>query len=231
LVFESVCPQGKEEIQLLNNADIAELVKKGRDDSKERKFVESVEAILTFKDVDPKKTDLNINEVLYLPHPGSDRPKVCFIGSGDLLLRAKNAGADATFEQSQLEGFAGNKKEAKKLARDYDFFLADTAVMARIGKILGQYLGPRGKIPTPVPPNAPVEAMIARMRSATRVRSRASLGVGAKIGDKKLTDDQLAENIAAMVQTVQRKLPGGEKNLRTLIVKTSMGKPAKRGFS
>jgi large subunit ribosomal protein L1 len=55
--------------------------------------------------------------------------------------------------------------------------------------------------------------------------------VGAKIGDRKLTDAQLAENIAAMVQTIQRKLPGGEKNLRTLIVKTSMGKPARRGIS
>jgi len=215
---------------LLNNAEIAELVKKGKEDSKERKFSESVEAILTFKDVDPKKTDLNINEVVYLPHPGSRQPKICFIGSGDLLLRAKNAGADATLEQSQLEAFAGNKKEAKKLAREYDFFLADTALMARIGKILGQFLGPRGKIPTPVPPNAPVETMIARMRGATRVRSRASLGVGAKVGDKKLSDSDLAENIAAMLQTVQRKLPNGEKNLRTLTVKTSMGKPARRGI-
>lgn len=209
---------------MLSNAQLAELVKKGKE-GKERKFPESFEAILTFKEVDPKKTDLNINETVYLPHPGSHKSTVCFIGSGDLLLRAKNAGVDGTLEPSQLENFAGNKTEAKRLARQYDFFLADTALMPRIGRILGQSLGPKGKIPTPVPPNGPIEAMINRTRSAVRVRSRASLAVAAKVGDKKLSDSDLAENILAMVQAVQRKLPNGERNIRSVIVKTSMGKP------
>jgi large subunit ribosomal protein L1 len=205
---------------------LAEIVKKGRE-SKERKFPESIEAILTFKEVDPKKTDLNINETIYLPHPGSHRSSICFIGSGDLLLRAKNAGVDGTLEPSQLENFAGNKKEAKKLARQYDFFLADTALMPRIGRILGQSLGPKGKIPTPVPPNTPIEAMINRTRNAVRVRSRASLAVASKVGDRKLSDSDIAENILAMVQAVQRKLPNGERNIRAVIVKTTMGKPVK----
>ena len=133
---------------MLTNVQLADLVKKGKE-SKERKFAESFESVITFKDVDPKKTDLNINETLYLPHPGSHKSTICFIGSGDLLLRAKNAGVEGTLEPSQLENFSGNKKEAKKLARQYDFFLADTALMPRIGKLLGTSLGPKGKIPTP----------------------------------------------------------------------------------
>ena len=216
---------------MLSTQQLTDLIKKGKSEAKERKFNEAVEVILTLREVDAKKADLNVNETVYLPHPTSRVARICFIGASDMALRAKNAKVDSVIDPSQLEALAGDKKEAKMFARSYDFFLSDTALMPRIGKILGQYLGPRGKIPTPVPPNAPVEAMITRMRSATRVRSRASLGVGAKIGDRKLTDVQLAENIAAMVQTVQRKLPGGEKNLRTLIVKTSMGKPAKRGLS
>lgn len=211
---------------MLSNAQLAEIVKKGKE-SKERKFPESVEAILTFKEVDPKKTDLNINETIYLPHPGSHRSSICFIGSGDLLLRAKNAGVDGTLEPSQLENYAGNKKEAKKLARQYDFFLADTSLMPRIGRILGQSLGPKGKIPTPVPSNAPIEAMITRTRSAVRVRSRASLAVASKVGDRKLSDSEVADNILAMVQAVQRKLPNGERNIRSVIVKTTMGKPVR----
>ncbi len=212
---------------MLSNAQLAEIVKKGKE-SKERKFPESVEAIVTFKEVDPKKNDLNINETVYLPHPGSHRATVCYIGSGDLLLRARNAGADAVLEPSQLENFAGNKSEAKKLAAKYDFFLAETALMARIGKVLGTVLGPRGKIPTPVPPNAPIEAIISRTRTAVRVRSRAALGVGAKVGDRKLSDAELADNIQAMVQAVQRKLPNGDRNIRSIIVKTSMGKPVRQ---
>jgi len=209
---------------LLSNVQIAELVKKGKESDKERKFPESVEAFLTFRDVDPKKVDLNINETVYLPHPGSHRASICFVGSGDLLLRAKNAKVDGAIEPSQLESYAGNKKEAKNLARQYDFFLADTALMPRIGRILGQYLGPRGKIPQAVPPNAQIETMISRTRSAVRVRSRGTLGVSGLVGDKKLSDPEIADNIMAVIQAVQKKLPNGDKNIRTVAVKTTMGK-------
>ncbi len=213
---------------MLSNQQLVELVKKGRDQSKERKFTQSVEVILTLKEVDPKKTDLNINEIVYLPHPTTKQARICFIGSGDLLLRAKAAKANLVMDQSQLENYAGNKKDAKKLARSYDFFLADTALMPRIGKILGQALGPKGKIPTPVPPNASVEAMITRMRTAVRVRSRGSLGIMAKAGDSTLSEPNLAENIQAVVVAVAKKLPNGDKNVKTIMVKTTMGKPAKQ---
>lgn len=213
---------------MLSTQQLAELAKKGKSQSKERKFTQSVEVILTLKELDPKKTDLNINEIVYLPHPASKNAKVCFIGSGDLALRAKTAKADLVMDPSQLENYAGSKKDAKKLARSYDFFLADTALMPRIGKVLGQALGPKGKIPTPVPPNASVETMINRMRTAVRVRSRGSLGVMAKAGDSTLSEPDLAENIQAVVAAVTKKLPNGDKNVKTLMVKTAMGKPAKQ---
>lgn len=213
---------------MLSNQQLAELVKKGKEQSKERKFTQSVEVILTLKDVDPKKTDLNVNEIVYLPHPVTRKARICFIGSGDMALRAKNAKVDNVVDPSQLENYAGSKKEAKKLARAYDFFLADTALMPRIGKILGQSLGPKGKIPTPVPANAPVEAMIQRMRAAVRVRGRGSLGIAAKAGDTSLSESDLAENILAVVQAAQKKLPNGDRNIKTVMVKTTMGKPAKQ---
>jgi len=213
---------------MLSTQQLAELVKKGKDQSKERKFTQSIEVILTLKEVDPKKTDLNINEIVYLPHPTARNARICFIGSGDLAVRAKNAKADLVIDPSQLENYAGSKKDAKKLARSYDFFLADTALMPRIVKILGQALGPKGKIPTPVPPNASVEAMINRMRTAVRVRSRGSLGVMAKAGDSKLSEPDLAENIQAVVAAIAKKLSNGDKNVKTVMVKTAMGKPAKQ---
>ena len=213
---------------MLSNQQLAELVKKGKEQSKDRKFTQSVEAIVKLKDVDPKNTDLNINEILYLPHPTAKQARICFIGTGDLAVRAKNAKADLVMDPSQLENYAGSKREAKKLARSYDFFLADTALMPRIGRVLGQALGPKGKIPTPVPPNAQVEAMIQRMRTAVRVRSRGSFGVAAKVGDATLSEAFLADNILAAVQAVSKKLPNGDRNIKTIMVKTSMGKPAKQ---
>jgi large subunit ribosomal protein L1 len=213
---------------MLSNQQLAELAKKGKEQSKQTKFPQSVEILIALKEVDPKKTDLNINEIVYLPHPVAKQARICFIGSGDLAVRAKNAKANLVMDPSQLENYGGSKRDAKKLARSYDFFLADTALMPRIGKVLGQALGPKGKIPTPVPPNSPVEAMINRMRTAIRVRSRGSLGVMAKVGDSKLTDPELAENIVAVVSVVSKKLPNGDKNIKTVMVKTTMGKPAKQ---
>lgn len=213
---------------MLSNQQLAELAKKGKEQAKETKFSQSVEVMITLKEVDPKKTDLNINEIVYLPHPASKQARVCFIGSGDMAVRAKNAKASLVIDPSQLENYGGSKKDAKKLARSYDFFLADTALMPRIGKVLGQALGPKGKIPTPVPPNSPVEAMINRMRTAIRVRSRGSLGVMAKVGESKQTEPELADNIVAVVNAVTKKLPNGDRNIRTIMVKTTMGKPAKQ---
>lgn len=213
---------------MLSNQRLAELVKKGKDQANEAKFTQSVEVMITLKEVDPKKTDLNINEIVYLPHPTSRQAKICFIGSGDMAVRAKNAKADLVMDPSQLENYGGSKRDAKKLARSYDFFLADTSLMPRVGKVLGQALGPKGKIPSPVPPNSPIEAMVNRMRTAIRVRSRGSLGVMAKVGDSKLTEPELAENILAVVNAVTKKLPSGDRNIRTIMVKTTMGKPAKQ---
>ena len=213
---------------MLSNQQLAELVKKGKGQSAERKFTQSVEVLISLKEVDPKKTDLNINEIVYLPHPMSKQARVAYNGTGDLAVRAKNAEANLVMEPAQLENYGGSKRDAKKLARSYDFFLADTALMPRVGKILGQSLGPKGKIPSPVPPNSPIEAMINRMRTAVRVRSRGSLGVMAKVGDAKLSDADLAENIVAVVNAVTKKLPNGDRNIKAIMIKTTMGKPAKQ---
>lgn len=216
---------------MLSNPQLAELAKKGKEQSPQRKFKQSVEVLISLKEVDPKKTDLNINEIVYLPHPMSKQARVCYIGSGDLAVRAKNAKADMVIDPAQLENYGGSKRDAKKLTRSYDFFLADTALMPRIGKVLGQALGPKGKIPSPVPPNSPIEAMINRMRTAIRVRSRGSLGVMAKVGDASLADSELADNIVAVVNAVTKKLPNGDRNIKMLMVKTTMGKPAKQAVA
>ena len=213
---------------MLSNQQLAELVKKGKGQSKETKFTQSVEVLISLKEVDPKKTDLNINEIVYLPHPATKQARVCFIGSGDLAVRAKNSKANLVMDPAQLENYGGSKRDAKKLVRSYDFFLADTALMPRVGKVLGQALGPKGKIPSPVPPNSPIEAMINRMRTAIRVRSRGSLGVMARVGDSKLSEADLAENIVAVVNAVSKKHPNGDRNIKTVMVKTTMGKPAKQ---
>jgi large subunit ribosomal protein L1 len=213
---------------MLSKSQIQEQVGKARtEDYEKRKFQQSFELILRLKDIDVKKSDLNINEVVFLPNKLSELAKVCVFASGDNAVRAQRAGADRVIESGELDRLASEKRSAKKLAREYQFFLADTSLMPKIGKILGQFLGPKGRMPAPVPPAAPIEAMLTRYRTAVRVKARGSLSVSGKIGDESLDDSKVAENALAVIGQVEKKLPNGEKNIDSLLVKKTMGKVTK----
>jgi large subunit ribosomal protein L1 len=108
--------------------------------------------------------------------------------------RARRAEADRIIEVDELDRLGTNKKEAKKLAKAYDFFLSDTALMATVGRSLGQFLGPKGKMPTPIPYGAPIESILTRLRGSVRIRSRNQLNISTKIGDEKMDDKQHIQN-------------------------------------
>jgi len=202
------------------------MVKEAKTATKERKFKQSVELIITFKDIDVKK-GFAINEVVQLPKTSSPAT-VCIIATGDMSVKAKSAKADSVIGTEELEKFGANKRESRKFINKYDFFLADTKVMPTVGKTLGQLLGPRGKMPTPVPFDASIEAFLERFRSCIKVRTRASLSISCKIGDVTMEDTDLAINAHAVLSAIEKKLPNGEKNMKKILVKTTMGKPIKQ---
>lgn len=88
-------------------------------------------------------------------------------------------------------------------------------------------LGPRGKMPIPVPFNAPIESFLDRFRSSIRVKVKNSLSMSCKIGDESMDDNDLAANAHAILNAIEKKLPSGDRNIRRVMVKTSMGKPVK----
>lgn len=212
---------------MTTQGQVLELIKQARKSGVERKFTQAIEMVVTLKDIDTKKQEMNVNEVIFLPNRFGSEPKICVIASGDLALRAEKAQVDKVVMPDELNSLATNKRKAKKLARTYSFFLAETGLMATIGRLLGPYLGPRGRMPAPLPPNAPIEAMVKRFRQSVRMRGKGQLSIACKVGDVKMDDNKLAENIATVLTEVERKLPSGPKNVKELLIKMSMGKPAK----
>jgi len=211
---------------LITETQLAEVVKKAKEATKKRKFTQSIELIINFKDIDVKK-GFAINEVVQLPKTSSPAT-VCVIATGDMSQKAKAAKADAVIGNDELTKFESNKRESRKFINKYDFFLADTQIMPTVGKALGQLLGPRGKMPTPVPFNAPIDAFLSRFRTSIKVRTRASLSVSCKIGDESMEDTDLAINAHSVISAIEKKLPNGEKNIKKILVKTTMGKPVKQ---
>jgi large subunit ribosomal protein L1 len=211
---------------MINESQLAQMITEAKKSTKQRKFKQSVEIIMVFKDIDVKK-GFAINETVQLPRKLNHPASVCVIASGDLGLKAKNANADMVVDSTQITQTGTNKRESRKLINGYDFFLADTQVMANVGKMLGQFMGPRGKMPTPIPFNAPIDSILERFRSSIRVRLRNSLSLACKIGDETMSDEDLAANANAVINTIEKKLPSGDKNIKKIMIKTTMGKIAK----
>ena len=208
---------------MVNETQLVEVIKQVKESDKTRKFQQSIELILVFKDIDVKK-GFAINETIQLPKKMSKSASVCIIAAGDLGIKAKNAKADRVMNEAELIQLGKNKRESRKVINKYDFFLADTKLMPTVGKVLGQLLGPRGKMPTPIPFNAPVEALLERFRTSVKVKVRGSLSLSCKIGEESMEDADLAANANTVAAAIEKKLPNGDKNIRKIMIKTTMGK-------
>ena len=210
---------------MVNESQLVGVIKQAKENDKDRKFTQSVEMIMVFKDVDVKK-GFAINETVQLPK--KTKPALlCIMASGDMGIKAKNAKADMVMNEDEVTKLSADKKKSKNLINKYDFFLADTKLMPTVGKKLGQLLGPRGKMPTPVPFNAPIESFLERFRSSVKIRAKGSLSMSCRIGEESMDDADLAANANAVATAIEKTLPNGSKNVKKIMFKTTMGKAIK----
>ena len=211
----------------LDQKTILAAVKEAKEKSEKRKFNQSVELVLNLKDVDMKSAEGRIQEIVELPYSPAKANKICVIASGELALKARKANADHVVEKAELEGLAGKKRELRKLANDYDFFIAEAPLMQSVGRILGPILGPRGKMPIAVPPSADIASLLNKHRKTIIVRTRSQPMIQCRIGTEDMKEEELTENIQTILRVLEGKLKKGMKNIRFAIIKTSMGTPVK----
>jgi len=211
--------------------EVAKALGELRKNLSKRKFTQSIDLVVRLREVDLKKPENRINETLPLPNAIEREVKVCVVASGDLATRAKAAGADRVVGREDIEALGRDKKAARKLAQEYDFFIAEAPLMPVVGRALGSFLGPRGKMPTPVPPNAAIDQIVASHRKMVRLRLREQPVLQCRIGTEKMPDDKLIENIQTVVSRIEQKLERGFKNVAEILLKATMTKPVKIGLS
>ncbi len=192
-----------------------------------RNFTQSVELILNLQDIDMKSPEGRLQENVELPYPPEKTNRICVIATGELALKAKRANADLVLDRTELEGLAGKKKDLRKLANEYDFFIAEAPLMPLMGKVLGPALGPRGKMPIPVPPTADIESLLNKYRRTVVVRMRNQPVIQCRVGTENMKEEELAENIQAVLRVVEGKLKRGMKNIKSACIKTTMGTSVK----
>ncbi len=190
--------------------------------SKERGFVESVELSINLKNIDLKQPKSRINVDVVLPNKFRE-PKIGAFASGEIALKAKEAGAEV-IDPEELKRM--DKKKARELVKKYDFFVADASLMSLVGKSLGTILGPRGKMPDPIPPGADPRQILSRLKGTVKVRSKTTT-LWVNIGRKDMNAKEIAENAIAVIKAVESRLERGWQNIGSIYMKTTMGHAVK----
>ena len=182
------------------------------------KFDETVEVAVRLG-VDPRHADQVVRGTVVLPHGTGKSVRVLVITQGDKAKEAEDAGADyvgTEFIQKINEGWL-----------DFDAIVATPDVMGQLGK-LGRVLGPRGLMPSPKAGTVTFDVGKAvREIKAGKIEFRVDKtgNLHAPIGRVSFTEDKLAENLDAFMDTVVRAKPAASKGtyIKTVTVSSTMG--------
>ncbi len=208
------------------NLDILiKAIKEAKEKSKKRNFTQSIDLFIAIDGLDLKRPENRIRMIVKLPNKSNKVKKVALIADGGLVEAAKGI-VDAVLTSKDLESIAGSKREIRKIAKRYDFFIAEPKLMSLVGKIMGFALGPRGKMPQIVPPNADIKSIVDNLKSSVLINVRNNPMVGVSIGTEDMDDKALAENALTVIEAVKSKLPE-KAYISRIYVKTTMGPTVK----
>ena len=196
-------------------AALAELRKE-----KKRKFTQTVDLVMNLKNFDVRKEALNT--FVSVPHPGDKKLAAFFTKRSKLI------------DTITLEDFVKYKemKDIKKLAKKYDAFIAVAPLMGKIATTFGRVFGPMNRMPSPqagiIPKeeDAMITMMIDKMNKSIRIKNK-EMAIKFAVGKEDMTDENLAENIKAVVKELENKLPRGKDNIKEVLIKFTMTKPVK----
>ena len=199
---------------------ILERIKEVKEKSKKRNFSQRYDLIINLKDLDLKKAENKIDEFLVLPKGSGKEASVTLFS--DTVKKIEDC---RMIKSSEIEGLGKKKEEVKKMINQTDFFLSEPKLMPVVGKHLGKFLAPVGKMPKPVVGD--VEKMIKDSGSAVRIIVSKQPIIHTIVGSEKMDDKDIEKNIQTLLNFLKSRLPRGKNNIKNLYLKLTMGHPVK----
>ena len=183
------------------------------------KFDEAVDVAVNLG-IDAKKSDQTVRGSVVLPTGTGKTVRVAVFAPGDKAQASKAAGADIV----GMDDLAESIKQGKM---DFDVVIAAPEAMRVVGQ-LGQILGPRGLMPNPkVGTVTPDVATAVANAKAGQVQFRADKSgvVQCTIGRASFSAEQLRDNLAALLDALNRSKPAHTKGifLKKVSVSSTMG--------
>ncbi len=208
----------RDEVDRARQYELAEAVKLVKGAAK-AKFDETVDVALNLG-VDPKHADQMVRGVCNLPNGSGRSVRVAVFARGPKADEANAAGADIVGAEDLVE-------EIQKGNINFDRCIATPDMMGLVGR-LGKVLGPRGLMPNPRVGTVTMDvadAIKGAKGGAIEFRVEKAGIVHAGVGKVSFSEDQLAENIKAFVEAVNRAKPSGAKGtyIKRVSIKSTMG--------
>jgi large subunit ribosomal protein L10Ae len=152
--------------------------------------------------------------------------KLCILADAHHADQAKYINLDS-MSVEDLKKLNKNKKLIKKLAKKYDQFLASEALIKQIPRLLGPGLSKAGKFPTPVSQNEDLGVKVNEIKATIKFQLKKVLCLGVAIGHVKMSEDELVQNIMLAINFLVSLLKKNWQNVKSLFIKSSMGKPVR----
>ncbi len=210
---------------------ILDALKKAKESSNKRNFKQSVDFIVSFKDLDLKKPDNQLDFFVTLHHPKGKKVKVCALVGPELLDQAKSV-CDLTISVDDFPKY--DKKKIKKLSRNFDFFIAQANIMPKVAATFGRILGPKGKMPNPkagcvLPPEANIKPLYEKLQKTIYVNVKKDPLFQCLVGLEDNNEEEVADNILDVYNSIVTHLPSDKHNIKKMYLKLTMGPSVKFG--
>jgi large subunit ribosomal protein L1 len=202
--------------------DIEQAVSSALEDAPPRNFRETVDLAINLRDLDLDDPSNRVDTGVVLPEGTGQETSIVVFAEGETALRAEDA-ADDVLDGDDLEELGDDDDEAKDLADETDFFIAEQNMMQDIGRYLGTVLGPRGKMPEPLDPDDDVVEVVNRMKNTVQLRSRDRRTFHTRVGAEDMDAENIADNIDVILRRLHAELEKGPLNIDSVFVKTTMG--------
>ena len=191
--------------------------------AKPRKFVETIEMQIGLKDYDTQR-DKRFSGTVKMPHVPRPRMKVCILGDAQHCDEAQKN--DVPFKSVEdLKKLNKNKKLVKKLAQTFDAFLASQVLIPQIPRLLGPGLNKAGKFPTLCSHSDKLSDKVTELRSTVKFQLKKVLCLGAAIGNVSMTPEEVRANALMAINFLVSLLKKNWHNVKSLTIKSTMGKP------
>lgn len=210
----------------MKKEEFAQALKNALAKSPKRKFRQSVELIINLKDVNLKKPEDRVDAFITLPKPHGRDVKICAMIGPEMKQASKFC--DLVILEEEMGEYENKKKKIKKLAQEFDYFIAQAHLMPKIAKVFGRYFGPKGKMPNPksgcvIPPNTNLEPLCAKLKKTVRVQTKDAPNLQVIVGKEDANADDITENVNAIYTQLLTTLPKEEHNIKNAIIKLTMG--------